>query len=93
MNFRARTNDFNTFQTCFFLIPGSTNRRYVYDAEEKISKMLKLFQEHVHNKFNKYAFGFFLCELTLYCVNLRPPLPQFPFEEDLTENHSSYISK
>ena len=30
---------------------------------------------------------------TLYCVNLRPPLPQFPFEEDLTENHSSYINK
>jgi len=46
-----------------YMVKGSTNRRYVYDAEEKISKMLKLFQEHVHNKFNKYAFGFFLCEL------------------------------
>ena len=22
-----------------------------------------LFQEHIHNKFNRYAFGFFLCEL------------------------------
>jgi len=30
---------------------------------------------------------------TLYCVNLRPPVPQYRFEEDLTENHSSYISK
>ena len=26
--------------------------------------MLKQFQEHVHNKFNRYAFGFFLCEVT-----------------------------
>ena len=48
---------------CFVFLAGTTNRRFVYDAEEKIGKMLKLFQEHVHNKFNRYAFGFFLCEL------------------------------
>jgi len=46
-----------------YMVKGTTNRRFVYDAEEKIGKMLKLFQEHVHNKFNRYAFGFFLCEL------------------------------
>ena len=30
---------------------------------------------------------------TLYCISLCPPLPQFHFEENLTENHSSYICK
>ena len=33
------------------------------DTEGKIRKMLKHFQEHVHNKFNGYALGFFCCEL------------------------------
>ena len=33
------------------------------DQEEKISRMLKHFQEHVHNKFNRYAIGFFCCEV------------------------------
>ena len=46
----------------FSLFPGTTGR-VVDDADEKISRMLKHFQEHVHNKFNRYAFGFFFCEL------------------------------
>ena len=43
-------------------ITGTTGR-VVDDTDEKIGKMLKHFQEHVHNKFNRYAFGFFFCEL------------------------------
>jgi len=51
-----------------YIVKGTTNRRFVDDADEKISKMLKLFQEHVHNKFNRYAFGFFFCELMNICL-------------------------
>jgi hypothetical protein len=35
----------------------------VDDSEEKMGRMLRQFQEHVHNKFNMYAFGFFGCEV------------------------------
>lgn len=27
-----------------------------------MGRMLRQFQEHIHNKFNRYAFGFFGCE-------------------------------
>ena len=37
--------------------------RVVNNHQEKLVKLLDLFVEHVHNKFNKYAFYFFLCEL------------------------------
>ena len=40
-----------------------TTGRVVDDAEEKMGRMLRHFQEHIHNKFNRYAFGFFACEL------------------------------
>ena len=33
------------------------------ELEEKIRRLLKHYQEHIHNKYNTYAFGFFLCEL------------------------------
>ena len=33
------------------------------DLDEKIPKLLKHYQEHIHNMFNNYAFGFFFCEL------------------------------
>ena len=33
------------------------------DHEEKLTKLLNLYVELVHNKFNKYAFYFFMCEL------------------------------
>ena len=45
-----------------FTYPGTTDR-VVNDSDEKMSRMLKHFEEHIHNKFNRYAFGFFLCEL------------------------------
>lgn len=45
-----------------FLVKGNQGR-VVEDAEEKKEKLLVQFCEHVHNKFNKYAFCFFLCEL------------------------------
>ena len=45
-------------------------------------------------KCNVFCFFSFCCIHflinTLYCVSLCPPLPQFGFEEDLTENHLSY---
>ena len=45
-----------------FLVKGH-QERVVDDHQEKLVKLLHLFVEHVHNKFNKYAFYFFLCEL------------------------------
>jgi len=42
---------------------AGTTGRVVDDAEEKMGRMLRNFQDHVHNKFNRYAFGFFACEL------------------------------
>ena len=33
------------------------------DLEEKIPRLLKHYQEHIHNKYNNYAFGFFFCEI------------------------------
>ena len=39
------------------------SERVVEGHQEKLVKLLDLFVEHVHNKFNKYAFYFFLCEL------------------------------
>ena len=41
----------------------SISDRVVDDHQDKLVKLLHLFVEHVHNKFNKYAFYFFLCEL------------------------------
>ena len=35
----------------------------VDDPEDKMGRMLRHFQEHIHNKFNRHAFGFFACEL------------------------------
>ena len=49
------------FICCIYEISGTTDR-VVTDADEKMSRMLKHFEEHIHNKFNRYAFGFFACE-------------------------------
>ena len=35
----------------------------VENKEEKQKTLMKNYCEYVHNKFNKYAFGFFFCEL------------------------------
>ena len=45
-----------------FKILGTTDR-VVSDQDEKLSRTLKHFKEYIHNKFNRYAFGFFFCEL------------------------------
>lgn len=42
---------------------SGTTGRVVDDREEKMGRMLKHFEEHIHNKFNRYAFGFFACEV------------------------------
>ena len=47
--------------------PGTTGR-VVDDSDEKMGRMLRQFQEHVHNKFNRYAFGFFGCECMNLCI-------------------------
>ncbi|XP_059095142.1 innexin inx2-like isoform X1 [Tigriopus californicus] len=44
-----------------YIVKGTTGR-VVDDADEKMGRMLRQFQEHIHNKFNRYAFGFFACE-------------------------------
>jgi len=45
-----------------FLVTGH-QERVVEGHQEKLVKLLDLYVEHVHNKFNKYAFYFFMCEL------------------------------
>jgi len=45
-----------------FLVKG-TQGRVIEEANEKQNKLLDNYLEHVHNKFNKYAFCFFFCEL------------------------------
>ena len=44
------------------LFAGTTGLSPPKDMDKKKGEMLKHFQEHVHNKFSRYAFGFFLCE-------------------------------
>lgn len=52
-----------------YIVKGTTGR-FIDDIEDKIAKMLKHFQEHVHNKFNSYAFGFFCCEVLNPCLSI-----------------------
>ena len=44
--------------------------RVIEDTEEKQAVLLKNYLEHVHNKFNKYAFCFFFCELLNICISI-----------------------
>ena len=51
------------------------SERVVDDHEEKLTKLLNLYVELVHNKFNKYAFYFFFCEflniiVTVFMVSI-----------------------
>ena len=48
--------------TISFQLTGTTDR-VISDQDEKLSRTLKHFKEYIHNKFNRYAFGFFFCEL------------------------------
>ena len=45
-----------------FLVTGCLDR-VVENAAEKQETLMRNYCEYVHNKFNKYAFGFFFCEL------------------------------
>ena len=44
--------------------------RVIEDAEEKQAVLLKNYLDYVHNKFNKYAFCFFFCELLNICISI-----------------------
>ena len=48
----------------------SLSGRVIEDSEEKQAILLKNYLEHVHNKFNKYAFCFFFCELLNICISI-----------------------
>ena len=61
---------FDNYIINYELFFAGTTDRVVDDKEEKISRMLKHFQEHVHNKFNRYAFGFFFCEVANVCFSV-----------------------
>lgn len=52
-----------------FLVKGAQGR-VIEDSEEKQALLLKNYLEHVHNKFNKYAFCFFFCELLNICISV-----------------------
>ena len=45
-----------------FLAKGRTDR-IIVDREEKLNVLLRTFKHNLHNKYNRYAFIFFLCEL------------------------------
>ena len=45
-----------------FLVTGCLDR-VVDNAAEKQEALMTNYCEYVHNKFNKYAIGFFFCEL------------------------------
>ena len=45
-----------------FLVTGCLDR-VVDNAAEKQESLMTNYCEYVHNKFNKYAIGFFFCEL------------------------------
>lgn len=52
-----------------FLVKGNQGR-VIEESAEKERKLLSNFIEHVHNKFNKYAFCFFFCELLNIIISL-----------------------
>ena len=58
-----RVDQFNLSVLC-------VSGRVIEDAEEKQAVLLKNYLEHVHNKFNKYAFCFFFCELLNICISI-----------------------
>ena len=45
-----------------FLGKGTTGR-IVEDGDDKKEKMLRVFRDNLQNKYNRYAFIFFACEL------------------------------
>ena len=47
----------------FVLGTESTIRGEISDKDEKIARTIEHFKKYIHNRFNRYAFGFFFCEL------------------------------
>ena len=45
-----------------FLGKGTTGR-IIEDGDDKKDKMLRVFRDNLQNKYNRYAFIFFACEL------------------------------
>jgi len=52
-----------------FLVKGNQGR-VIEDPQDKQKVLLKNYLEHVHNKFNKYAFCFFFCELLNILISI-----------------------
>ena len=52
-----------------FLVAGCTDR-VVDNTADKQAALLRNYCEHIHNKFNKYAFCFFFCELLNICISI-----------------------
>jgi len=52
-----------------FLVKGHQGR-VIEEPQEKQKVLLKNYLEHVHNKFNKYAFCFFFCELLNILISI-----------------------
>jgi len=52
-----------------FLVKGNQGR-VIEDAQDKQKVLLNNYLEHVHNKFNKYAFCFFFCELLNILISI-----------------------
>ena len=50
--------------------PFPSSARVIEDAEEKQAVLLRNYLDYVHNKFNKYAFCFFFCELLNICISI-----------------------
>jgi hypothetical protein len=45
-----------------FLGKGTTGR-IIEDGDDKLEKMLRVFRDNLQNKYNRYAYTFFGCEL------------------------------
>ena len=45
-----------------FLAKGRTDR-IIEDQDEKLNTLLRTFKHNLHNKYNRYAFIFFVCEI------------------------------
>ena len=69
----------NRLMQCFvfsglmkFLGKGTTGR-IIEDGDDKRDKMLRVFRDNLQNKYNRYAFIFFACEV----LNLIVVISQF----------------
>ena len=50
-----------------FLAKGARGK-IIEDADEKREALVQTFQDHLHNKYNSYAFGFCVCEQLNFVV-------------------------